>query len=321
MSIEKLVENIEKNLGVGTIMLYGDQAHETPEVIPTGVPTLDTALGVGGIPKGRIIEIYGPESSGKTTLSLTILAQCQKEGGQVAFIDAEHALDPVYALAIGVDMDNVLLSQPDSGEQALEVLEALVRSQEVQLIVVDSVAALTPRSEIDGEMGDAAPGKQARLMSQAMRKLVAITAKNNCTIIFINQLRHKIGVMYGSPETTTGGMALKFYCSIRIDIRRIGAVKNGEDSVGNKTRIKIVKNKLAPPHKETEVDIIYGEGISLESSILDSALDAGVITKKGAWFAFDGKNFGQGRENARKELKNNGEFRDTVLAKLKEETK
>lgn len=317
MSIESLIESIEKKLGQGTIMLYGSQPHEEVEVIPTGVPSLDKALGVGGIPLGRVVEIYGPESSGKTTLALTILAQCQKKGGQVAFVDAEHALDASYATTIGVDMDNLILSQPDYGEQALQVVEALVKSGEVSIVVVDSVAALTPKSELDGEMGDQSVGKQAKLMSQAMRKLTAITAKNNCLIIFINQLRDKIGVMWGSPETTTGGKALKFYSSMRIDIRRIGALKDGEKVIGNKTKVKIVKNKLAPPFREVEFDIIYGEGISLEKDLLETAMDKGIIVKKGAWFSFEGANFAQGQESARKALKDK-DFFDKVTALVTE---
>jgi recombination protein RecA len=303
MSIESLIESIEKKLGKGTIMLYGSEPHEDVEVIPTGIPSLDKALGIGGMPLGRIIEIYGPESSGKTTLALTILAQCQKQGGLVAFVDAEYALDPIYASNIGVDMDKVILSQPDCGEDALIVVEDLVKSGEVSVVVVDSVAALVPRAELDGDMGDQLPGRQAKLMAQAMRKLAGIASKNNCLIIFINQLREKIGVTWGSPETTPGGKSLKFSASIRIDIRRIGAVKNGEKVIGNRTKVKTVKNKLAPPFKEVEFDIIYGEGISLEGDLLDLAIEKGVIQKKGAWFAFNGTNFAQGKEGARQALK------------------
>lgn len=317
MSIKSLIESIEEKIGKETIMLYGDKPHEAPEVIPTGIPSLDKALGIGGIPLGRIVEIYGPEAAGKTTLALTILAQCQKKGGQVAFVDAEHALDPIYAANIGVDMDKVLLSQPDSGEQALEVVEAIAKSGEVQVVIVDSVAALVPRAELDGDMAAQHPGLQARLMSKAMRKLTATTSKNNCLIIFINQLRDKIGVMWGSPETTTGGKALKFYASLRLDIRRIGALKNGEDTIGNKTKIKIVKNRLAPPFREVEVNIIYGEGISVEHDLLETAINSGIIVKKGAWFAFEDNNFAQGKENARKALKDKA-FSDKIQALLQE---
>lgn len=320
MDIETILESIEKKFGSGIIMRYGDLPKEEADVIPTGIPALDKALGIGGLPKGRVMEIYGPESSGKTTLALTILAESQKQGGQVAFVDAEMALDPKYASSIGVDMDNVLLSQPDFGEQALEVVEALVRSGEISVVVVDSVAALTPRSELEGDMEANSIGVHAKLMSKALRKIVAAAAKNDCLVIFINQLREKIGVMYGSPEVTTGGKALKFYASIRIDIRRIASLKDGESIIGNKTRIKIIKNKLAPPHKEVEVDIIFGEGISFESALLDAALEEGVITKKGAWFAFNGKNIAQGRESARKLLKDKDLFKEVqdVLTAKKE---
>lgn len=303
MSIEAALAAIEKKFGAEVIMRYGDKPKEKPHVLSTSVPSLDKALGIGGLPYGRIIEIYGPESSGKTTLALTVIAEAQRNGGSVAFVDAEHALDPIYAQNIGVDMDNVLVSQPDSGEQALEVVDALVRTGEISVVVVDSVAALTPRSELDGEMGDQNVGKQAKLMSQAMRKLAGAASKNGCLIIFINQLRDKIGVMWGSPETTTGGKALKFFASVRIDIRRIASLKNGEDVIGNKTRVKIVKNKLAPPFKEVEFDIIYGEGISKESDLLEIAIEKGVITKSGAWFSFEGSNFAQGKEKARLSLK------------------
>jgi recombination protein RecA len=303
MSIEAALAAIEKKFGSEVIMRYGDKPKEAPKVLSTSVPSLDKALGIGGLPVGRIIEIYGPESSGKTTLALTVMAQAQRNGGNVAFVDAEHALDPIYAQNLGVDMDNVLLSQPDSGEQALEIVDLLVNSGDMSVVVVDSVAALTPRSELDGEMGDQNVGKQAKLMSQAMRKLAGVASKNDCILIFINQLRDKIGVMWGSPETTTGGKALKFFASVRIDIRRIASLKNGEDVIGNKTRVKIVKNKLAPPFKEIEFDIIYGEGISKESDLLDIAIEKGIITKSGAWFAFEGANFAQGREKARLFLK------------------
>jgi len=304
MSLEKALATIEKKFGKEAIMRYSDVPRENVGVIPTGVPSLDKALGIGGVPKGRIIEIYGPESSGKTTLTLHTIAECQKAGGNVAFIDVEHALDPLYAERLGVDMDNILISQPDSGEAALEIVEELVRSEEVDLIVLDSIAALATRAELDGEMGDASVAGVARLMSKALRKLTHITSKNNCTIVFINQLRDKIGGMgYGPTEITTGGRAMRFYASVRLDIRRIGAVKSGEENIGNKTKIKVVKNKLSPPHKEVEVELIFGEGISKESDLLDVAIEKGVITQKGAWFSYNGANFAQGRDNARKLLK------------------
>jgi recombination protein RecA len=316
--LQKALEALHKKFDNEVIMRYGDKPKEKIPVISTSLPSLDAALGIGGLPKGRLVEIYGPESSGKTTLALTVIAEAQKEGGVAAFIDAEHALDPVYAQNIGVDMDNVIISQPDNGEQALEVVDALVRTKNVDVIVVDSVAALVPKSELDGEMGDQAPGKQARLMSQAMRKLAGIASKNGCLVIFINQLREKIGVTWGSPEVTTGGKALKFSTSIRLDIRRIGAVKDGEANVGNLTRVKVVKNKLAAPHKEAEFSIIYGEGMSKELDLLDQALLKGTITKGGSWFKYNDVNLAQGRENVRKALKDKDLFQQ-VLDDLSEE--
>lgn len=304
MSLQAALDAIDKKFGEGTIIRYGDGPRSKPEVTPTGIPSLDkNLLGIGGVPRGRLIEVYGPEGSGKTTFTLHVLAEAQKLGHKVAFIDAEHALDPVYAQNLGVQMDDVYLTQPDSGEQALEIAEALVRSEEIAVIVIDSVAALTPRSEIDGEMGDAQVGVLARLMSQACRKLTGIMAKTQTTVIFINQLRDKIGVTWGNPETTPGGKALKFYASMRLDVRRIGAIKDGEEVVGSKTRIKTVKNKLYPPYKEIEIELIHGEGFSKESDLLDLAVAENVITKKGAWFSFEDKNFAQGRDNARKALK------------------
>lgn len=298
MSLEKALATIEKKFGKESIMRYGDAPKETAGVISTGVPSLNKALGIGGLPKGRLVEIYGPESSGKTTLTLHTIAECQKAGGSVAFIDVEHALDSLYAEKLGVDMENILISQPDSGEAALEIVEELVRSEEIDLVVLDSVAALATRAELDGEMGDATVAGVARLMSKALRKLTHITSKNNCTIIFINQLRDKIGGMgYGPTEITTGGRALRFYASVRLDIRRIGSVKAGEEIVGNKTKIKVVKNKLSPPHKEVETSLIFGEGISLEYDVIDVALDKGILTQKGAWISYDGKNISQGKAN------------------------
>lgn len=311
--IKEALAQLDKKFGKGTVMYFGDKPVQDVEVIPIGLPSLDAALGIGGLPKGRIIEIFGPESSGKTTLTLHAMKECQRLGGTVAFIDAEHALDPDYAAAIGVDMDKILISQPDSGEQALEVLETLIRSEEVDLVVVDSVAALVPRAELDGDMGNSLPGLQARLMSQACRKLTAITSKTNCCVIFINQMRATIGGYGNAPtETTTGGKALKFYASVRLDIRRIGGIKSGsgadEKIIGNQTRIKVVKNKMAVPHKQVEFEIIYGEGISVESDLLDMAIDRGIITKSGAWFAYNGTNFAQGRDKARIKLKDKAFF-------------
>jgi recombination protein RecA len=312
-AIDTAVSQIEKQFGKGSIMRMGDEGPRKVASISTGALALDLALGVGGVPKGRVIEIFGPESSGKTTLALHIIAETQKEGGLAAFIDAEHALDPAYAQAIGIDLENLYFSQPDNGEQALEIADTLVRSGALDLVVVDSVAALVPRAEIEGEMGDSHVGLQARLMSQALRKLSGSLSRSGTTAIFINQLREKIGVMFGSPETTPGGRALKFYASVRLDIRRIGALKVGNDTVGNHTRVKIVKNKVAPPFKVVELDIMYGEGISKEGSLLDIGITEGVIQKSGAWFAYGDERIGQGRENAKQFLKENNEVRGRVL--------
>jgi recombination protein RecA len=309
------VGQIEKAFGKGSIMKLDEKAYQAIPGISTGALSLDLALGGKGIPRGRIIEIFGPESSGKTTLALTVAANAQREGGVAAFIDAEHALDPSWARRLGVNIDNLLVSQPDSGEQALEICELLVRSNAVDLIIVDSVAALIPKAEIEGEMGEAVVGLQARLMSQAMRKLTGVIARSNCTVIFINQIREKIGVMYGSPETTTGGRALKFYASVRIDIRRTGAIKEGEETVGNRTRAKIVKNKVAPPFREAEFDIMFNEGISITGDLLDLAADIGVVDKSGAWYTYGDLKLGQGRENAKRFLKENPEACREVRAK------
>ena len=317
-ALETALQQIEKNFGKGTVMRLGDKPEMNVDAIPTGSLALDAALGIGGVPKGRIIEIYGPESSGKTTLALHIVAEAQKKGGEVAFVDAEHALDPTYAAAIGVDIDSMLVSQPDTGEQALEITDALVRSGAVDVVVVDSVAALTPRAEIEGEMGDTFVGLQARLMSQALRKLAGNIAKTNCVVIFINQLRLKIGVMYGNPETTTGGNALKFYASGRIDIRRIEAIKNGTEIIGNRTRAKIVKNKVAPPFKEAVFDIMYGEGISKWGELVDMAVQLDLIQKSGSWFSIGDERIGQGRDNARKYLMENPEVADRIEAQVRE---
>ena len=298
-ALDDAISQIEKKFGKGSVMRLGDCAAVDVDVIPSGSLTLDKALGIGGYPKGRIIEIYGPESSGKTTLTLHAIAQAQKQGGKAAFIDAEHAIDPVYAKNLGVDIDELILSQPDSGEQALEIAEMLVRSGVIDLIVIDSVAALVPQVELDGEMGDAAVGLQARLMSKALRKLSGVMNKTNCTVIFINQLREKIGVMYGNPETTTGGRALKFYSSVRVEIRRSEQIKQNGEIVGNKANIKVVKNKVAPPFKTTQVDIIYGKGISRDGEILDLAVEGDIVEKSGAWYAYNGEKIGQGRENAK----------------------
>ena len=305
--LEQAILQIEKQFGKGSIMKLGDDVQRTIDVIPTGCLTLDQAIGIGGVPKGRIVEIYGPESSGKTTVTLHILAEAQKMGGTAAFIDAEHALDPQYASQLGVDIDNLYISQPDTGEQALEICEALVRSGAVDCIVVDSVAALTPKAEIDGEMGDSFVGIQARLMSQALRKLTAIVNKTNACVIFINQLRDKIGVMYGNPETTTGGKALKFYSSLRMDIRKVDVIKDGSDIIGNKTRVKIVKNKLAPPFKVAEFDIMYGTGINNEACVIDVAVELDIIQKSGSWYSYQGEKIGQGKDNVRLYLQNNPE--------------
>ena len=317
-ALETALQQIEKNFGKGTVMRLGDKPEMNVDAIPTGSLALDAALGIGGVPKGRIIEIYGPESSGKTTLALHIVAEAQKKGGEVAFVDAEHALDPTYAAAIGVDIDSMLVSQPDTGEQALEITEALVRSGAVDVVVVDSVAALTPRAEIEGEMGDTFVGLQARLMSQALRKLAGNIAKTNCVVIFINQLRMKIGVMYGNPETTTGGNALKFYASVRIDIRRIEAIKNGTEIIGNRTRAKIVKNKVAPPFKEAVFDIMYGEGISKWGELVDMAVQLDIIQKSGSWFSIGEERIGQGRDNARKYLMENPETAQRTETQVRE---
>ena len=316
-ALETALQQIEKNFGKGSVMRLGDTPSMNVEAIPTGSLALDLALGIGGVPRGRIIEIYGPESSGKTTLALHILAQAQKRGGEVAFVDAEHALDPVYAKAIGVDIDSMLVSQPDTGEQALEITDALVRSGALDAVVVDSVAALTPRVEIEGEMGDAFVGLQARLMSQALRKLAGSIAKTNCVVIFINQLRMKIGVLYGNPETTTGGNALKFYSSVRMDVRRIEAIKNGTQLIGNRTRVKVIKNKVAPPFKEAVFDIMYGEGISRYGEMVDLGVQLDLIHKAGSWFSIDGERIGQGRDNARQFLMDNPDLADELEEKIR----
>ena len=317
-ALETAISQIEKNFGKGTVMRLGDRPEMNVEAIPTGSLALDAALGIGGVPKGRIIEIYGPESSGKTTLALHIVAQAQKRGGEVAFVDAEHALDPDYAARIGVDSDSMLVSQPDTGEQALEITDALVRSGAVDVVVVDSVAALTPRAEIEGEMGDTFVGLQARLMSQALRKLAGNISKTNCVVIFINQLRMKIGVMYGNPETTTGGNALKFYASVRIDIRRTEAIKNGTEIVGNRTRAKIVKNKVAPPFKEAIFDIMYGEGISKWGELVDLAVQLDLINKSGSWFSIGDERIGQGRDNAKLYLQEHPDVADRIEQEVRE---
>ena len=311
-AIESALQQIEKKFGKGSIMRLGERPHEELDAISTNCLSLDAAIGVGGMPRGRIIEIYGPESSGKTTLALQVVASAQRAGGIAAYIDAEHAMDPEYAGKLGVNIEDMLISQPDSGEQALEIAETLVRSNSVDVIVIDSVAALVPRAELDGEMGDSLPGLQARLMSQALRKLTAIVSSSHTTFIFINQLREKIGVFFGSPETTTGGKALKFYASVRLDIRRIGAIKDGDRVVGNRTRVKVVKNKCAPPFRETEFDIMYGEGISREGDLIDIASNNNVVEKSGAWFSYKGERLGQGRENVKNLLKENTELRDRI---------
>ena len=317
-AIDAAVSHIERQFGKGSIMRMGDEEPQKVASIPTGALALDLALGVGGVPRGRIVEIFGPESSGKTTLALHIIAEAQRAGGLAAFIDAEHALDPTYAQAIGVDLEDLYFSQPDNGEQALEIADTLVRSGALDVVVVDSVAALVPRAEIEGEMGDSHVGLQARLMSQALRKLSGSLSRSGTTAVFINQLREKIGVMFGSPETTPGGRALKFYSSVRLDIRRIGALKVGNDTVGNQTRVKIVKNKVAPPFKTVEFDVMYGEGISREGSLLDIGIEHGVIQKSGAWFVYGEERVGQGRENAKQFLKENDEVRERVLVDVYE---
>ena len=312
------LSQIDKNFGKGTVMRLGDRPEMNVEAIPTGSLALDAALGIGGVPKGRIIEIYGPESSGKTTLALHILAEAQKRGGEVAFVDAEHALDPVYAAALGVDTDNLLVSQPDTGEQALEITDALVRSGAIDAVVVDSVAALVPKQEIEGEMGDTFVGLQARLMSQALRKLAGTISKTNCVVIFINQLRMKIGVMYGNPETTTGGNALKFYASVRLDVRRIEAIKEGGNVIGNKTRVKVVKNKVAPPFKEAVFDIMYGQGISKWSELIDLAVQMDIIQKSGSWFSMGDDRIGQGKDSVKTYLQERPELAEQVEAQVRE---
>ncbi|MBP5159955.1 MAG: recombinase RecA [Lachnospiraceae bacterium] len=318
-ALESALAQIEKAYGKGSVMKLGDKsAHMNIETIPTGSLSLDIALGLGGVPKGRIIEIYGPESSGKTTVALHMVAEVQKRGGIAGFIDAEHALDPVYAKNIGVDIDNLYISQPDNGEQALEITETMVRSGAVDIIIVDSLAALVPKAEIDGDMGDSHVGLQARLMSQALRKLTAVISKSNCIVVFINQLREKVGVMFGNPETTTGGRALKFYSSIRLDVRRIESLKVGGEVVGNRTRIKVVKNKIAPPFKEAEFDIMFGQGISKEGDVLDLAVAANIIVKSGAWFSYNDAKIGQGRENTKVYLKENPEIMKQVEEQVRE---
>ncbi|MCI8861704.1 MAG: recombinase RecA [Lachnospiraceae bacterium] len=318
-ALDAALGQIEKQFGKGSVMKLGDKgAHMQIETTPTGCLSLDMALGLGGVPKGRIIEVYGPESSGKTTVALHMVAEVQKRGGIAGFIDAEHALDPVYAKNIGVDIDNLYISQPDNGEQALEITETMVRSGAVDIIIVDSVAALVPKAEIEGDMGDSHVGLQARLMSQALRKLTAVTSKSNCTVIFINQLREKIGVMFGNPETTTGGRALKFYSSIRLDVRRVETLKQGGEMVGNRTKIKVVKNKIAPPFKEAEFDIMFGEGISREGDILDLAVNTGVVNKSGAWYAYNGDKIGQGRENAKTYLRQNAAVCQEIEERVRE---
>ena len=318
-ALEAALGHIEKQYGKGSVMKLGESgANMQVETVPTGSLSLDIALGVGGVPKGRIIEIYGPESSGKTTVALHMVAEVQKRGGIAGFIDAEHALDPVYAKNIGVDIDNLYISQPDSGEQALEITETMVRSGAIDIVIVDSVAALVPKAEIDGDMGDSHVGLQARLMSQALRKLTPVVSKNNCIVIFINQLREKVGVMFGNPETTTGGRALKFYSSVRMDVRKIETLKAGGEVIGNRTRVKVVKNKIAPPFKEAEFDIMFGKGISSEGDVLDLATNIDVIQKSGAWFAYNGEKIGQGRENAKQFLIEHKDIYEEVEAKVRE---
>ncbi len=318
-ALDAALGQIEKQFGKGAVMKLGDPAAQMNiETIPTGSLSLDIALGLGGIPKGRVIEIYGPESSGKTTVTLHMIAEVQKQGGIAGFIDAEHALDPVYAKNIGVDVDNLYISQPDNGEQALEITETMVRSGALDIVVVDSVAALVPKAEIDGDMGDSHVGLQARLMSQALRKLTAVISKSNCTVVFINQLREKVGIMFGNPETTTGGRALKFYASVRMDVRRIESLKQSGDVIGNRTRVKVVKNKIAPPFKEAEFDIMFGEGISYVGDVLDLAASVNIINKSGAWYAYEGNKIGQGRENAKQYLKDNPAICDEVALKVRE---
>ena len=318
-ALDAAIAQIEKQYGKGSVMKLGDNsANMNVETVPTGSLSLDIALGLGGLPKGRIVEVYGPESSGKTTVALHCVAEVQKRGGIAGFIDAEHALDPVYARNIGVDIDNLYISQPDCGEQALEITETMVRSGAVDIVVVDSVAALVPKAEIDGDMGDSHVGLQARLMSQALRKLTAVISKSNCIVIFINQLREKVGVMFGNPETTTGGRALKFYSSVRLDVRRTESLKQGGEIVGNHVRVKVVKNKIAPPFREAEFDIRFGQGISREGDVLDLAVNAGIVNKSGAWYAYEGDKIGQGRENAKTYIHENPAFFDMLEAKVRD---
>lgn len=317
-ALDAALSQIEKQYGKGSVMKLGDTGHMQVETIPTGSLSLDIALGAGGVPKGRVVEIYGPESSGKTTVALHMVAEVQRRGGIAGFIDAEHALDPVYAKNIGVDIDNLYISQPDNGEQALEITETMVRSGALDIVIVDSVAALVPKAEIDGDMGDSHVGLHARLMSQALRKLTAIISKTSCVVIFINQLREKVGVMFGNPETTTGGRALKFYSSVRLDVRRIESLKQAGEVIGNRTRVKVVKNKIAPPFKEAEFDIMFGKGISTEGDILDLAANCGVVVKSGAWYAYNDAKIGQGRENAKQFLRDNKEACEEIKLKVRE---
>lgn len=317
-ALEMAMGQIEKQFGKGAVMKLGESTHLAVETIPTGAIGLDIALGVGGVPRGRVVEIFGPESSGKTTVALHIIAEAQKAGGDAAFIDAEHALDPVYAKKLGVDIENLIVSQPDTGEQALEIAEALVRSGAIDVIVIDSVAALVPKAEIDGEMGDAHVGLQARLMSQALRKLAGVISKSKTTAVFINQLREKVGIMFGNPETTPGGRALKFYASVRLDVRKTETLKQGTDVIGSRTKVKVVKNKVAPPFKEAEFDIIYGQGISREGSILDVAANLDIVNKSGAWFSYNGQRIGQGRENVKQFLRDNKEITKEIESKIRE---
>ena len=316
-ALDAALSQIEKQYGKGSVMKLGDTSHMQVETVPTGSLSLDIALGAGGVPKGRIVEIYGPESSGKTTVALHMVAEVQKRGGIAGFIDAEHALDPVYARNIGVDIDNLYISQPDNGEQALEITETMVRAGAVDIVIVDSVAALVPKAEIEGDMGDSHVGLQARLMSQALRKLTSVVSKTNCIVIFINQLREKIGVMFGNPETTTGGRALKFYASVRLDVRRTEALKQGGEVIGNHTKVKVVKNKIAPPFKEAEFDIMFGQGISTIGDILDLAANCGIVNKSGAWYAYNDAKIGQGRENAKQYLKENRQICDEIERKVR----
>jgi recombination protein RecA len=317
-ALDAALSQIERHFGKGSIMRLGKRDKVEVDTIPSGSLGLDIALGIGGLPRGRVVEIYGPESSGKTTLALHAIAEAQKRGGTCAFVDAEHALDPIYARKLGVNIDDLLISQPDTGEQALEIADTLVRSGAVDILVIDSVAALVPRAELDGEMGDVQPGSQARLMSQALRKLTSSISRSNTMVVFINQIRMKIGVMYGSPETTSGGNALKFYASVRLDIRRIGAIKDRDEVVGNQTRVKVVKNKLAPPFKQVEFDIMYGEGISKNGELIDLGIKAGVVEKSGAWFSYDSQRLGQGRENTKAFLKQNPEIAEKIEAAIRQ---